>query len=516
MACAAVGYGYGARLSQRMRAEHVICWALVIALPLTLPLAWLDAPQRPCRPAWWGFGYVAVFSMWLGFFAWYRGLALGGTVRVSQVQLVQPFLSMLFAVPLLGERLDAHTSASPGRDRHRLRRQENAGAQPPPTRPPFPSPWSKHETRTTCPRHRLDPGAPRRAHEPVRHPRDPEGHRAPGIISFAGGLPSPRPSRSRAFAEACAKVLRDDGPAALQYAASEGYGPLREQVAAMLPWPVDPAQVLITTGSQQGLDLVAKVLIDAGSRVLVETPTYLGALQAFAPMEPEVVGVPATTKAWTSPTSRQGAGRALPLRAAELPEPDRPHDERGAPRRRCRPPPRELGLPLSKTTPTATSGSTRRRRAADRAQPGRLHLPRLLLQGAGARPAPGLPGRAAAIAPKLLQAKQAADLHSPSFNQRMVVRGDAGRLPGPPRADHPRLYKSQRDAMLAALEREMRGLDVHLEHARRRHVPVGAPARRHDAVDLLPKAVERGVAFVPGAAFYADETRIRAPCACPS
>jgi 2-aminoadipate transaminase len=62
-------------------------------------------------------------------------------------------------------------------------------------------------------------------------------------------------------------------------------------VAASLPWPVDPAQVLITTGSQQGLDLVAKVLIDAGSRVLVETPTYLGALQAFAPMEPDVVGV---------------------------------------------------------------------------------------------------------------------------------------------------------------------------------------------------------------------------------
>ncbi|MCG2591623.1 DMT family transporter [Ramlibacter sp. XY19] len=108
MACAAVGYGYGARLSQRMRAEHVICWALVVALPLTLPLALWTQPQAPLpTAAWWGFGYVALFSMWLGFFAWYRGLALGGTVRVSQVQLVQPFLSMLFAVPLLGERLDA-------------------------------------------------------------------------------------------------------------------------------------------------------------------------------------------------------------------------------------------------------------------------------------------------------------------------------------------------------------------------------------------------------------------------
>jgi len=110
MLCAAVGYGFGARLSHHMRAEHVICWALLIALPLTLPLSIVTWPTAPLKAsAWWGFGYVAVFSMWLGFFAWYRGLALGGTVRVSQVQLVQPFLSMLFAVPLLGEKLDAVT-----------------------------------------------------------------------------------------------------------------------------------------------------------------------------------------------------------------------------------------------------------------------------------------------------------------------------------------------------------------------------------------------------------------------
>ena len=112
MACAAVGYGYGARLSQTMRAEHVICWALVLSLPLTVPLAFMEYPHIAIKTeAWWAFGYVAVFSMWLGFFAWYRGLALGGTVRVSQVQLVQPFLSMLFAVPLLGETLDALTLA---------------------------------------------------------------------------------------------------------------------------------------------------------------------------------------------------------------------------------------------------------------------------------------------------------------------------------------------------------------------------------------------------------------------
>ncbi len=110
MACAAVGYGYGAQLSQNMRAEHVICWALVLSLPLNVPLALMEWPQSAIKTeAWWAFAYVAVFSMWLGFFAWYRGLALGGTVRVSQVQLVQPFLSMLFAVPLLGETLDALT-----------------------------------------------------------------------------------------------------------------------------------------------------------------------------------------------------------------------------------------------------------------------------------------------------------------------------------------------------------------------------------------------------------------------
>jgi drug/metabolite transporter (DMT)-like permease len=112
MACAAVGYAYGARLSQRMRAEHVICWALVISWPITLPASWWLRPTAALpASAWWAFGYVALFSMWIGFFAWYRGLALGGTVRVSQVQLVQPFLSMLFAVPLLGERLDAMTLA---------------------------------------------------------------------------------------------------------------------------------------------------------------------------------------------------------------------------------------------------------------------------------------------------------------------------------------------------------------------------------------------------------------------
>jgi drug/metabolite transporter (DMT)-like permease len=112
MACAPLGYIGGARLTPSLGAEAVICWVLVISLPITLPVAYLTWPanaQAIQATSWWAFAYVAVFSMWVGFFAWYRGLAIGGAVRVSQVQLVQPFLSLLFAVPLLGERLDMVT-----------------------------------------------------------------------------------------------------------------------------------------------------------------------------------------------------------------------------------------------------------------------------------------------------------------------------------------------------------------------------------------------------------------------
>lgn len=109
---AAGGYVAGAQLSKQMTAEQVICWVLVISLPVTTPLALATWPMRPIAPAaWGGFAYVSLFSMWIGFFAWYRALAIGGTVRVSQVQVLQPFLSMLLAVPILGERLDAMTVA---------------------------------------------------------------------------------------------------------------------------------------------------------------------------------------------------------------------------------------------------------------------------------------------------------------------------------------------------------------------------------------------------------------------
>lgn len=107
---AALGYVFGAQVTPALGAERVICWVCVMALPVTVPGAWLTWPSHAvATSAWWGLLYVGVFSMWAGFFAWYRALAIGGALRVSQLQLLQPFLSILASIPLLGEPLDAVT-----------------------------------------------------------------------------------------------------------------------------------------------------------------------------------------------------------------------------------------------------------------------------------------------------------------------------------------------------------------------------------------------------------------------
>ncbi|WP_310568038.1 PLP-dependent aminotransferase family protein [Hydrogenophaga sp.] len=327
----------------------------------------------------------------------------------------------------------------------------------------------------------------------------------PGIISFAGGLPSPKTFPVEAFAAACETVLRTDGRAALQYAASEGYRPLCEWVAASMPWDVSADQVLITTGSQQGLDLVAKVLIDEGSKVLVETPTYLGALQAFTPMEPNIVSVDSDAEGvdvddlaakaegarflyvlpnFQNPTGRSmsEARRAALVAAAQtagLPiVEDNPYGDLWF----DQPPPK----PLTARNPDGCIylGSF-----------SKVLAPGLRL---------GYVIAPKAIMPKLLQAKQAADLHSPSFNQRMVSEvlkdGFIDRHVPTIRA----LYKSQCAAMLEALAKDMAGLDVQWNSPDGGmflwvRLPEGL-----NAVELLPQAVDKGVAFVPGAAFYAD------------
>lgn len=117
----------------------------------------------------------------------------------------------------------------------------------------------------------------------------------PDVLSFAGGLPAPELFPVEAIAAAHEEVLRTDGAYALQYSTTEGYGPLREWIAAHLGKQgisARPGQVLITSGSQQGIDLVARIFLDPGDVVLVENPTYLAALQAFAAYEARLVPVP--------------------------------------------------------------------------------------------------------------------------------------------------------------------------------------------------------------------------------
>lgn len=332
----------------------------------------------------------------------------------------------------------------------------------------------------------------------------------PGIISFAGGLPSPKTFPVAEFEAACAKVLRNDGHAALQYAASEGFGPLRDMVAERLPWPVDPSQIMITTGSQQGLDLVAKVLAETGGKILVESPTYLGAVMAFTPMEPEVISVTNDADGidladlagkaqearflYTQPNFQNPTGRTMS------------QARRSALSQQAE----QLGLPLIEDNPYGDLWFD----APPPPPLTALNPQGCIYLGSFSKVlAPGLRlgfiVAPQAVYPKLLQAKQASDLHSPGFNQRLIAEvmkdGFLDRHIPTIRA----LYKSQRDAMLEALTREMPGGEP--ESTLTWNTPSGGMflwarlPQGMDAVDFLPHAVAHGVAFVPGAPFYADD-----------
>ncbi len=345
----------------------------------------------------------------------------------------------------------------------------------------------------------------------------------PGIISFAGGLPSPRTFPVAAFEAACSKVLHDDPHGALQYAASEGYAPLRELIARQLsvqsaaagqPWDVDPTQVLITTGSQQGLDLIAKVLIDAGSKVLVESPTYLGAIMAFTPMEPRVESVasaaigaaggvdledlkakaPGARFLYVLPNFQNPTGRSMN-------EADRSALSQTA---------SQLGLPLLEDNPYGDLWFDQPPPAplTARNPDGGVYLgsfSKVLAPGLrmGFMVAPKI------LYPKLLQAKQAADLHSPGFNQRMIFEVMQNGFLDRHVPDIRALYKAQRDAMLEALAQHFPA-SANPDDSLQWNTPEGGMflwaklPQGMSAVDLLPIAVDHGVAFVPGAPFYAD------------
>ncbi len=336
----------------------------------------------------------------------------------------------------------------------------------------------------------------------------------PGIISLAGGLPSPQTFPIEAFGQAASRVLGEGGAAALQYAASEGFTPLREAIARFLPWDVHPDQVLITTGSQQALDLVAKVLIDEGSRVLVETPTYLGALQAFAPMQPRIEAVASDDDGILADdlAAKVGSGAAKARFLYVLPNFQNPTGRTMTEARRQQLSERaaELGLPIVEDNPYGDLWF-------DQPPPPPLSARNpqgCIYMGSFSKVlAPGLRlGFLVApehVYPKLLQAKQAADLHTPSFNQRLVVEVMKDGFLDRHVPTIRQLYKRQCEAMLGALDEHLAPLGVTWNR------PAGGMflwlrlPEGMSAIELLPRAVEHNVAFVPGAAFYAESADAR-------
>jgi 2-aminoadipate transaminase len=336
----------------------------------------------------------------------------------------------------------------------------------------------------------------------------------PGVLAMTGGFPNIATFQTEVLGEIAARVIATDPGVALQYGPSAGLPSVRTYLRSRVASTqgVEPAEdeLIVTSGGMECIDLLCRTMLEPGDGVAVEAPTYLGALQAFSAFEPDVVSVdcddegpiPAALSQaagarflYLLPTFQNPSGRCMgEARRAEL--------ARAA---------EAIGLPLIEDNPygdlwfDAPPPASLAARWAD----GTIYL------GSFSKVlAPGLRlGYAIApprLFPKLLQAKQAADLHTPGFNQRIVhevIRDGFLR-------DHvPTIrarYKAQRDAMQQALATHF-GADA--LSGCRWNTPQGGMffwlelPEGIDATALLPRAVARGVAFVPGAAFHANDTR---------
>ena len=341
----------------------------------------------------------------------------------------------------------------------------------------------------------------------------------PDVISFAGGLPGADLFPVDEFREAYDRVMREHGPAALQYSTTEGERPLREMIArhtSRYGIVVNTENVLITTGSQQALDLIGKVFINPGDHVLVERPTYLGALQAWATYQAEYLttgidehgmrmddfeaalrGGPKFTYALPNFQNPSGVTLSLERREALIRLAD------------------EHGVPILEDDPY---GQLRYEGE---------HLPSLVtldasyrgLGGAGYSGnviylstfskilAPGLRlgwviGPAAVVG-RLVQAKQGADLHTSTLVQLLAYEvARSGFLDRHVRRLR-EAYRVRRDAMLAAMARSFPSEVTWTKPAGGLFVWAALPASL-DANDLLRTALENKVAFVPGDSFFPD------------
>jgi 2-aminoadipate transaminase len=338
----------------------------------------------------------------------------------------------------------------------------------------------------------------------------------PDVISFAGGLPAPDVFPVEEFKRACIEVLDHNGAQALQYGSTDGYLPLREMISRhtnRIGIGVDASNILITSGSQQALDLLGKIFINRGDRILVELPTYLGALQAWNAYGAEYVPVPCDENGMNTDALEE-ALRTGPKFIYVLPNFQNPTGVTLSLERRHKLV--ELadryGVPIIEDDPYGQL-----RYEGD-------HLPAVELIDSNTREknghytgnviylstfskilAPGI-RLAWVIAPtevitKLITAKQGTDLHTSTFNQIVAHEvSQHGFLD-----QHVKLiqdtYRIRRDAMLESLEENMPE-GVTWTHPQGGLFLWATLPEKLNTTDLLPDAIKQKVAFVPGTSFY--------------
>ncbi len=340
----------------------------------------------------------------------------------------------------------------------------------------------------------------------------------PEVISFAGGLPAPEVFPAQRFREACARVLEQQPQLALQYGATEGYEPLREMIArhiARYGIKAGTENVLITSGSQQALDLIGKLLINAGDRVLVEAPTYLGALQAFNVYGADYLSVPSDADGLRTEIL-EAALRSGPKFMYVLPNFQNPGGTTLSEGRR-----HQLvlladkyGIPIVEDDPYGQL-----RYEGEHLTPlvvlDRENLRRdngysignvLYLSTFSKTLAPGL-RLGWIVAPpevisKLVQLKQGADLHSSTFGQMVAYEVARDNFLDEHVKVIRRVYRERRDVMLEALAQYFPPEVTWTRPAGGLFLWVTLP-HGMDTAQLFKAAVEQNVAFVPGDCFYA-------------
>jgi 2-aminoadipate transaminase len=339
----------------------------------------------------------------------------------------------------------------------------------------------------------------------------------PDIISFAGGLPAPEVFPLKEFREACNYVLDHFGPQALQYSTTEGYTPLRQMIArhnARYSVEIDPDNILITSGSQQALDFLGRLFINRGDYIVVESPTYLGALQAWNAYGAQYIPVRADENGMIV-DELEAALRIGPKFIYVLPNFQNPSGSTLSLERR-----KQLveladkyGVPIVEDDPygqlryegdhipSVVSLDSEYRGPNGGHYSGNV----IYLSTFSKLLAPGL-RLAWVIAPpevirKLVMTKQAADLHTASFNQFVAYEVAKGGFLD----EHVKLiratYKERRDTMFEMME-EMFPPEVTWSKPQGGMFLWGVLPEEMDAADVLKRAIERKVAFVPGEAFH--------------